>query len=105
MTPQDTLTPLDLAHLRHIADALGGLEADPDRASFFSDVVVLCDVHVELERSLAAAQARVEKMGSAIEEYRAMWMICHENDPRPANSGDLTRIGQLRGRLFASTEE
>jgi hypothetical protein len=89
MTPQDT--PLtNFYFCRDITDL---------------DYLEMTEHARSLERSLAAAQARVEKMGSAIEEYRAMWMICHENDPRPANSGDLTRIGQLRGRLFASTEE
>ena len=34
-------------------------------------------------------------------EYRDLWLICHELNPRPPKDGELTKLGYVRGKLFA----
>lgn len=44
----------------------------------------------------------LEHLEAVALRYRDSWLICHENNPRPPEEGELIRLGHLRGLLFAA---
>ena len=45
----------------------------------------------------------LEHLEAVALRYRDLWLICHENNPRAPEEGELVKLGYLRGLLFAST--
>jgi hypothetical protein len=60
----------------------------------------------KLERKAEGYRDRalhLEHLEAVALRYHDLWLICHENNPRPPEEGELIRLGHLRGLLFAAT--
>ena len=70
--------------------------------------LVICeavvDQHADTILKLSEELARARDDEALLIEYHDLWLICHESNPRAPVTGEMTRLGRLRGEVFAAIE-